>query len=207
MDWKRTFPPSFSLVLILCCASPIVGQTADSSATPLGEIVKKSKTSPGPKAKAVITDENLKSRRGPIPGIALEGVDNSDEIIRAIREFKKTHTPAETEEAVRMWYDEFDTLMADTLDDNSRLIKRKEDRNLTEATGGYYGPDGDYYRAMQRRNSEIAQDRADFRRGRKNGFMMARIQQTFMKVRNDLQSINLKYEWFKIRNGNGNGSY
>jgi hypothetical protein len=48
---------------------------------------------------------------------------------------------------------------------------------------------------------------SDFRRGRKNGMMMARIQQTFIKVRNDLQSINLRYDWSKIRNANGNGSF
>ena len=97
--------------------------------------------------------------------------------------------------------------MADVLDDNNRLIKRKEDRVLNEATGSYYGPDGDYERAVRRRNSAIAEDRSDFRRERKNGMMMARIQQTFMRVRNDLQMIGLKYEWFKIRNGNGNGSF
>ncbi|HUM04833.1 MAG TPA: hypothetical protein VLT90_05190 [Terriglobales bacterium] len=173
----------------------------------MGEIAKKSKQSAGPKAKAVITDENMKTRRGPIPGISLEGPDNSDEIITAIREFRKNHKPEETEEAVRLWYDEFDSLFATVLDDNTRLVQRKEDRSLTEATGGYYGSDGDYNRAVQRRNSAISQDRDDFRRQRKNGFMVARIQQTFIKVRNDLQAIGLRFEWFKIRNANGNGTF
>ena len=207
MNWKRMFALSFSQLFILFFASSIVGQSADSSTSSLGDIARKSKQATGPKAKAVLTDENLKSQSGPVPGIALEGVDNSEEIIRAIRGYRKTHSNAETEEAVRQWYDEFDSLMASVLDDNTRLIQRKEDRRLTEATGAYYGPDGDYYRAVQRRNSAIAEDREDFRRGRKNGFTIARIQQTFMKVRADLQACNLKYEWFKIRNGNGNGSY
>lgn len=36
---------------------------------------------------------------------------------------------------MRLWYDECDSIMAAALDDNSRLVKRKEDRALTEATG------------------------------------------------------------------------
>lgn len=201
---KRAFV--FGINLFILAILTASGQTASSS-TPLGDVVKKNHQATSPKAKVVVDDDNLHSQRGPIPGMSLEGVDNSDEIIHAIREFKKSHTPAETEEAVRLWYDEFDSLMADTLDDNNRLIKRKEDRALTEATGAYYGPDGDYNKAMQRRNSAILEDRSDFRRERKNGFMIARIQQTFMKVRNDLQMIGLRYDWFKIRNGNGNGSF
>ena len=198
---------SFALVLISFVPLGIAAQNVDSSPPSLGDIARKSKKDAGPKAKAVVTDENLKSQRGPIPAIALEGVDNSDEIIRAIRDYRKNHSPAETEEAVRVWYDEFDSLIANALDDNTRLIKRKEDRVLTEITGAYYGPDGDYYKAVQRRNDAIAEDREDFRCGRKNGFMIARIQQTFMKVRSALQACNMRYEWFKIRNGNGNGSY
>ncbi|MBI3478676.1 MAG: hypothetical protein HY010_23355 [Acidobacteria bacterium] len=205
---QRRYLLSVGLAFIFLVSLVAFGQTDNSTATtPLGDIVKKNKQAGTPKAKVVVNDDNLTSHRGPIPAISLEGVDNSDEIVHAIQEFKKTHTPAETEETMRLWYDEFDTMMADVLDDNNRLVKRKEDRALNEATGSYYGTDGDYERAMRRRNSAIAEDRSDFRRERKNGMMMARIQQTFMKVRNAMQSIGLRYEWFKIRNGNGNGSF
>ena len=138
-----------------------------------------------------------------------DSADDTRLVVRTLNDsgFAIAWERVETEEAMRLWYDEFDALMADVLDDNNRLIKRKEDRVLNEATGSYYGPDGDYERAVRRRNSAIAEDRSDFRRERKNGMMMARIQQTFMRVRNDLQMIGLKYEWFKIRNGNGNGSF
>jgi hypothetical protein len=208
MEWKRNGLLGFAPALIFVTSLHALGQTSGSSASPpLGDIVKKSKQTVAPKSKVVVNDDNLTSQRGPIPGIAFEGVDNSDEIIRAIREFKKSHTSAKTEETVRLWYDECDSIMAAALDDNSRLVKRKEDRALTEATGAYYGPDGDYSRATQRRNSAIAEDREDFRRARKNGLMMARIQQTLTKVRSDLQVSGLKYDWFKVRNGNGNGSY
>jgi len=209
MNSKRKCLIAFGFILIFLSSSSSFSQTGNSSAsTPaLGDLVKKNKQAGARKAKVVVDDDNLHSQRGPIPAIALEGVDNSDEIIRAIQEFRKINKPAETEEAVRFWYDEFDSLMADALDDNTRLIKRKEDRSLTEATGSYYGRDGDYDKAMQRRNSAISEDREDFRRGRKNGFTIARIQQTFMKVRTGIQIGGLKYDWFKIRNGNGNGSF
>ena len=208
MNCKRECLIAFGLILIFLNSSSSFSQTGNSSASSpaLGDVVK-NKQAGGRKAKVVVNDENLNSQRGPIPAIALEGVDNSDDIVRAIQEFRKINKPAETEEAVRLWYDEFDSLMSDALDDNIRLIKRKEDRSLTEATGSYYGRDGDYDKAMQRRNSAIGEDREDFRRSRKNGFTIARIQQTFMKVRSGLQASGLKYEWFKIRNGNGNGSF
>jgi len=209
MNSKRKCLIAFGFILIFLSSSSSFSQTGNSSAsTPaLGDLVKKNKQAGARKAKVVVDDDNLHSQRGPIPAIALEGVDNSDEIIRAIQEFRKINKPSETEEALRLWYDEFDSLMADAVDDNTRLIKRKEDRSLTEATGSYYGRDGDYDKAMQRRNSAISEDREDFRRGRKNGFTIARIQQTFMKVRTGIQIGGLKYDWFKIRNGNGNGSF
>jgi hypothetical protein len=206
MNWKQALRLSFSPALIYFLVSPLFSQTAGNAAPPLGDLVKKSKKAPGPKAKTVITDETLAAQRGPIPGIALDGVDNSDEIIRAIREFKKAHSPAETEEAVRLWYDDSDSILLKALDDNSRLIVRKEDRNLANATGEYASR-MDYEGAMERRNSQIREDRNDFRSYRQNGFLVARVQQVFMKVRTDMQSCNLRYDWFKIRNANGNGSF
>jgi hypothetical protein len=198
------------LALALTCFLVPSGftQTGDSgTATPsLGDIAKQNKKASGLKAKTVITDETLKAHAGPIPGIALEGVDNSDEIMRAIREFRKTHSPTETEAAVRLWYDESDAILAKALDDNARLVVRKEDRNLANATGEYANR-VDYSQAMERRNSEIREDRNDFRSYRRNGFLIGRVQQSFIKIRNDLQSGGLRYDWFKIRNANGNGSF
>ena len=42
---------------------------------------------------------------------------------------------------------------------------------------------------------------------RDNGMLAGRLQQAFMKIRNGINRYNLHYDWFKIRNGNGNGSF
>jgi len=208
MKWKlRSLLPLGSVVILLSSWAASQTGAGNNSEPPLGDVVKQSRKSSSPKAKTVITDDTLQRQLGPIPGIVFEGVDNSDEIIRAIREYRKNHAPAETEEVVRHWYNEFDTMMARTLDDNARLVARKEDRRLAIATGEYGERVANYSALEERRNGEIRADRDDFRRLRQNGLMMARIQQTFLKVRGDLQRCYLRYEWFKIRNGNGNGSF
>lgn len=207
MAWQcRCFLVS-GLAFTFLCLSQMYSQTPNSgsSSPPLGDVVKKAKQNAGPKAKTVINEETLKPQ-DPIPAIAFADIDNSDDIIKAIHEFKKNHSPSETEETVRQWYDESDSIFLKALDDNARLIVRKEDRTLADVTGEYNRA-GDYSRAVERRNGAIREDRNDFRSYRSNGFRIARIQQTLMKVRNDLQVCGLRYEWFKIRNGNGNGSF
>lgn len=84
MEWKRNRLLGFAPALIFVTSLHSLGQTSGSNASPpLGDIVKKSKQTVAPKSKVVVNDDNLNSQRGPIPGIAFEGVDNSDEIIRA----------------------------------------------------------------------------------------------------------------------------
>jgi len=208
MTWKRALLPTFGLAFLFSLVQPMFGQSSDTdNSTPsLGEIARKNKKSTSAKAKSVITDDNMKAQSGPIPGIALDGVDNSSEIIEAIHAFKKGHAPEGLEEAIRLWYDDSDSIFQKALEDNERLRIRKEDRALSQATGEY-ASQMDYRAAMEHRNSEIRQDRNDFRSYQRNGFLIARVQQSMMKVRTDLQIMGLRYEWFKIRNGNGSGSF
>src|SRR5258705_3866478 len=84
MNCKRECLIAFGLILIFLNSSSSFSQTGNSSAsTPaLGDVVKKNKQAGTRKAKVVVNDDNLNSQRGPIPAIALEGVDNSDDIVR-----------------------------------------------------------------------------------------------------------------------------
>jgi len=42
---------------------------------------------------------------------------------------------------------------------------------------------------------------------RDNGMVAGRIQQAFMKIRTGISRYSLHYDWFKVRNANGNGSF
>jgi len=209
MKFENKRLPVFGLMFMFFFSLQGLGQAGSSDTSgPLGDVAKKSNKSSASKAKIVVTDDNLKSQRGPIPEIALEGMDNSDEIVKAIQEFGKSHSPAETEDAVRAWYEEWDKALVRAIDDNKMLIARKEDRNLSGVTRQQcYEDPPDYCRELDRRNSEIRQDRDDYHSYNRNGLHIGRIQQTLIAVRGRLQAPYLRYSWFKVRNANGVGSF
>ena len=73
----------------------------------LGEIASK-KPSSSTAAKIRIDDDSLDSViskvKQPIPDITLDGLDNSDEIVTAINDYKAHHTPEETEAMLKDWW-------------------------------------------------------------------------------------------------------
>jgi hypothetical protein len=77
--------------LVILFAWQALGQNSDERAPSLGDIAKKNKNndSSRSKAKRVITDDDVNVRSNPIPVIAVQGPDNTDEVLNAIREFKK----------------------------------------------------------------------------------------------------------------------
>jgi len=127
--------------------------------------------------------------------------------VRAIQEFRRSHAPAETEDAVRAWYDEWDEALVRAIDDNAMLIARKEDRNLSGVSRQCYEEPPDYCRELERRDSDIRQDRDDYHSYHCNGLHIGRIQQTLGAVRSRLEASYLRYSWLKVRNANGVGSF
>ena len=88
--------PLLALLLILLFARPLFGQTTDNSATPLGDVAKKNDVAKkdkdaSAKAKHVFTDDDMSLRKSPIPSITLQGVENTEEILNAIHDFRASH--------------------------------------------------------------------------------------------------------------------
>ncbi len=198
---------TFRLLLVfalLACMSS-VGQDDSSS---LADAARKSRALAA-KAKTVINEDNFNANHGPIPDMNIDGVDNSDEIIKAINAYKKDHTPEEIELAVREWYDRYDMMFQKAFDENDAIKSRKQDRQVNAPR--YFYPDGDYsatYRQMdEARRQALLADLQDQKKVQKNGLLEARIQQTLQKVRTAIGSNGLHYDWMKIRFGNGNGSW
>ena len=64
-----------------------------------------------------------------------------------------------------------------------------------------------YAKCQQQRQTEIRGARQDGFVMRDNGMVTGRIQQAFMRIRSGISRYNLHYDWFKVRNANGNGSF
>lgn len=110
---------------------------------------------------------------------------------------------------MREWYDRYDMMFQKAFDENNAIKSRKQDRQVNAPR--YFYPDGDYpatYRQMdEARRQALLADLQDEKKVQKNGLLQARIQQTLQKVRTGIGADGLKYDWMKIRFGNGNGSW
>ena len=127
MRWKW----SLTLILLLPFSGLAFGQSADDTgAPPLGDVAKKNKdastATPKSKPKRVFSDDDMSVRSNPIPVIALQGPDNTDNILNTIHDFKKVHDPAETERVVHEWFDEQSEVLSDAIDANVRLAQHNQ---------------------------------------------------------------------------------
>ncbi len=134
------------------------------------------------------------------------GIDNTDEILKAIDAYRSTHNLQETERVVHSWYDKHDAMLANAIDENRRIEQRERDRQL-----GYRAMDAqprsqEEYLEMQR--VELISRRDDQKHKQENSLLSARIQQAFGRIRSQVHSkYGMNVEWLKIRCGNGNCSY
>jgi len=144
-------------------------------------------------ASRVITDETLAIDRSAIPDLNLEH-DNVADIVKAIGEYKSSHTAEETEHVVREWYNRYDHLMQRAADENAAIRSRQEDQRIQPRE---YTTDD--YRQYREEMLEQARSQAqDQKLLRENGTMNGRIQSAFYKIKSDiLAKYRLNYEWLK----------
>ena len=192
------FRPSLTLVFAACLLA-----VAQDDPPSLADAANKSHKNIA-KSKVVVTDDDLDKTRGPFPDMTTDGVYNTDAIIKAMCEFRRAHTAAETESAIRDWYDRYDLMFQQAFDENNAIRTRNQDREA-HPPELVYGED--WKQVQQIRQSQMLNDLQDRRRVQKNGLLIARIQQTLQAVRTGIARYGMSYEWMKIRFGNGNGSW
>jgi len=138
---------------------------------------------------------------GPLPRLKMDGAENADEIVVAIAAYKASHTPEQTENAVHIWYDRYDEILAAAIQDNLDIQVL---RNANYSNGYELCQQSqDYQQCQNRQMAEMRGARNDQVEVAKNGNLEVRIQHAFMKVRNGLMMSNLHYAWFKVRTTNG----
>lgn len=206
----------FVLSIMLSMIGLAFGQSTDEGTpAPLGDVAKKNKDNSKSKAKHVFTDDDLSVRKNPIPVIALDGTDNTQAILDFIHTFKTAHDASETERVVHEWFDEQSEVLSAAIDSNNRIAQHNQVKMEAAQDGNGYGNpynasyDGDYSKIRQRQLSEMWAQRSDARSNRDNWQVVQRIQQAFLRVRCDaiLNRGKAPYDWFRIRNANGVGTY
>ena len=171
---------------------------------PLGSVVRNSKKN-SVRSKKVITEDDMNAIANALPRIRTEGAENSDEIIAAIGQYKASHTPEETEEAVQAWFERYDQDLAAAIQQNQVVTSLREE-NFSNGNE-LCREAGDYQACEKRRRAEYIGQRHDQYTIRTNMALEVRIQHVFMKVRNGMGHYNLHYGWFKIRAANGIDTY
>lgn len=152
-------------------------------------------------AKKVVTDEDMETSAGPLPRLRMDGAENGDDVVAAITVFRMTHTPEQTESAVRIWYDRYDEMLAAAIRQNldTKTLRETNYRNGYELCQESQDSEQCHARQM----AELRGARIDQMEMTKNNNLEVRIQHAFMKVRNGLIKNGLHYDWFRVRTTNG----
>jgi hypothetical protein len=215
---QRPFREGFRWNLILLSAVLAVGQFAAAQNQPtsapappppsstgsdasIAAAARDAKAQKTGKAKKVFTDEDMEATAGPLPRLKMDGPENADEVVAAIAKYKTDHTLEQTENAVHIWYDRYDQMLAAAIQTNLDVTVLRQ----TNYSNGYElcQQSQDYQQCNNRQMAEARGARNDQVEMTKNNNLEVRIQHAFMKVRNGLQMNGLRYEWFKIRTTNG----
>jgi hypothetical protein len=203
------FATAIASVMLICCFPLHAQQTpppapvdcpkdGEKSLADVAKELKKSKTLP---AKKLITNDDLEAKQGPLPKLMLDGDDNSDEIIDAIGDYRAKHTAEETEQVVRDWWGQYDSILATAARRNSTANERRATMSYNGALACEDSPGSQTCQNRYRVEMHLAHD--DQIAQRDSWALMGRIQQSFMKIRTGISRYRLQYSWFKIRNANG----
>jgi hypothetical protein len=184
-------------------SSAAADQTSSDTSNSLAAAARKAKATSPAHAKKVFTDDDMEAQAGPFPRMKMDGAGNDDEIISAISKYKLTHTPQQTEEAVRSWFDRYDQELAAAMKSTSDTVSLRN-ANLTN---GYQlcqqvQDYEDYAHCQSRQMAEQRGAQHDRNEISNNNNVVMRIQQSFTKIRMGLNQSGLHYDWFKIRNVN-----
>jgi len=192
--------------LLLCGISPGFGQAAAEQPKSLAEVARDAKKEKKETAKIKLSDETEQAHKSAIPDVFSGGIDNTDEILKAIDEYRSGHNLQETEAVLRIWYEKHDAMLANAIEENRRIEQRERDRQLGYSASDVQPRSTQEYQEYQR--IELISRREDLKRKQENGLLSARIQQAFGRIRTQMKSkYGMNVDWMKIRCGNGNCSF
>ncbi|MGH9516962.1 MAG: hypothetical protein ACRD3P_14930 [Terriglobales bacterium] len=206
----------YSSFIFLVCLGIGYAQTTTPVSTPttktesgsddsLAAVARRTKAQKDRHAKKTVTDDDLRSTSDPLPRLKTNEAENGEEVIAAIAEYKKSHTPQETEAVIHRWYDEYDAQLADAIKKNLE-IKALRGATVNEAYDLCQSSQ-DYSDCQRRRIAEAKGERYDQAEIARNSELITRFQHSLSNIRARLPQMGLRYEWFKMRTTNNIDRY
>jgi hypothetical protein len=171
---------------------PAVAPAADQSASVAAAA--RSSKKPAVHAKKIVDDDDMALHHGPIPRLIIEGSDNTAEIIAAIKRYKESHTPQQTEKALHDWFDETNDMLTVTQRESSKLRDLRESN--VNNSNELCQDSGDWQQCQRLVVAEARGARSD-KNSMNNDFAVgSRIQQAFRNIYNSLTEMGVNYAWF-----------
>jgi hypothetical protein len=189
-------------ILLAFAIGTVPIRAQDATAAPqksIAELAAQAKTNKTVHAKIRLDDDSEDVKKSPIPDISsADFADNSDEIVKAIIDYRTTHSAKETEGLVREWYEKYDAQLARALDDNRRINSRQSQNAYADAYAGARNM-RDYQEAAAGYQRSVMDD---YQRRTQNSALSGRVRGAFTKVRNQIRPKGMDFDWFVIRDGN-----
>ena len=189
---------------------PILGLSIQlASQQSLGDVARQTRSNKAdsPHAKLVVDDDSTPlPKKSPFPDLEIDGLDNTEEIIKAMEAYRLSHTSEDFVATIRSWYDEYDSSLDHAITDQ-KIIR---DRQYSRARGAQFSSidrNNDPTQYQKRQIAEIRAEDNDRRRFEADSQLSKRIQQTFNRVRYYLSTKGHKFDWFQIRYANGAGTW
>ncbi len=200
-------------VLLVCSALALAqsqpapaqppAENTPGTASPLAAAARNAKDQKAGHAKKVFTDDDMEANAGPLPRLKMDGPENGDEVVTAITKYKETHTPEQTEQAIRTWYDRYDEMLVATIQEN-RDMATLSSANMSNGNE-LCQQSQDYEHCQSRQMADQRGNRSDQTVMIRNTALMMRIQRVFQKVKGGLMMNNLHYSWFHIQTNSYTG--
>lgn len=196
---------SGALVIAALFLPAASAQTQTQSSTPpksLAEMAASANTKKTEHAQVVLNDETVAAQKPLIPNVWENDCDNTDAIMAAITDYRRSHTRNETEDVIHNWYDRHAELLDHAAEENRRIQRGRQEQYYGYPSYEYGNmKPGDYrqYYEAQQAASRSAYD--DQWRYNQNYQLIYHTETVFQKVKYGIRRMGMDFDWFKLRCG------
>jgi len=189
------------LTLAVLAAATLAADAQETAPTKsLAEMAAKANAKKTENPAVVWNDDSPASQKPLIPNVWEGDCDNTDAILVAIKQYRQTHTRAETEQLIHAWYDKHALMLDRVAEENRRIIRSRQDHSESPYDYGYMKP-GDYQQYYEKQLAASRSAYDDQWRYEQNYQVVYRTETVFGKVKYGIRRMGMDFDWFKLRCG------